>query len=700
MQLRKVLGLLCFLTSFAGVLPVVSQSASVANKKTAVRYLKLSEQYAADKKWEEAKSNAKIGLAYDDSIADLWYINAVSDLNLKYPKYKIIPLLVKSLTQGQWVDYNRESARVMYADLLASTREFDQALAVLDGDPFIYSADAEYIRAKSYYNLHDENSIQKAREKIDAARRIYPDDKRFAELFFRYEYALGGRKEDNQKIADSFISLVSMYKNPGSELEMYASLFASGEQKVRMLKSFNARSYKSPMYPAAAIKEGLIEEVKALDYFYKFADKSVDFSVLKAFANSLTNPDCIREFGEYLNAYNGQILIDTDGDLTFNMTVDYKRGRPQKISYDKEQDDRNEWTCECDFGVPVSVHLTEGELDIEYGSWPSVSRATYLGEGNSSKLTFNLVAESLNWTPFYINPDKDFKQSPGVEFFVPVVPEKVQNVSGQQLLYACSSYELPSKERKNAVIHVSVLDGMAQLGRYYVDDKMYAQTQFSQGLPAFRTVDMDGDGLFETVETYGFSRDQKQNYISEQDELQIMTNLFGDGETGTGFYVKMIQVDSNGDTIPDFTEEYTEGYGKISSWDLNSNGQWDVRYVKYPVSDDGVLLEESMFYEPLHNSLVTVLLKNGLPVKVTDGKRELPVVKAAGEELYWVGNAGTKKDAKTILKYVNQSTVQGVCSIVETDINRMLAVRIGKYVFGQILPSAPVIMEKIEDENK
>ena len=80
MQLRKVLGLLCFLTSFAGVLPVVSQSASVANKKTAVRYLKLSEQYAADKKWEEAKSNAKIGLAYDDSIADLWYINAVSDL--------------------------------------------------------------------------------------------------------------------------------------------------------------------------------------------------------------------------------------------------------------------------------------------------------------------------------------------------------------------------------------------------------------------------------------------------------------------------------------------------------------------------------------------------------------------------------------------------------------------------------------------
>ena len=78
MQLRKVLALLCFFTSFAGVLPVVSQSASVANKKTAVRYLKLSEQYAADKKWEEAKSNAKIGLAYDDSIADLWYINAVS----------------------------------------------------------------------------------------------------------------------------------------------------------------------------------------------------------------------------------------------------------------------------------------------------------------------------------------------------------------------------------------------------------------------------------------------------------------------------------------------------------------------------------------------------------------------------------------------------------------------------------------------
>ncbi len=617
------------------------------------------------------------------------------------PKYQIFPLIQKALTEGEWVDYNRESARVLYADILCATRDFDQAIAVLDAHPFVYSADAEYIRSKAYYNLGTEKSLDKARDKIDAARRIYPDDQRFAELFFRYEYALGGRNSKNEKIADSFINAVSLYKKTSVDIEIYAAVFAEGQKKLRMLKSFNARNLKSPLYAVASLEDGvnLLTEEKALDYFYSFADKSIDYSVLVRFAKSLKNPECIREFGEYLNQYGGIIYKDTDGDLTYNLKIEYNRGRPQKISYDMLQNDLEDWSCECDFGVPYVLHLTDGEMDIEYNNWPYISRAVYKGENNTDdyKLVLDLVAEELSWSPFVIIEDAELKSVLGMDFYFPVLLDNVNSVSEQSLLMASSSYTLPSKEKKGAYIKVSMLDGKAQLARYYVKEKMYAQTQFTNGFPVIRVVDMDGDGLFETTETYGYDSSKNQDYISQNDEIQIMTNLFGTGDSGTGFYVKMIQIDQNGDTIPDYTEEYTLGQGKISSWDLDNDGIWDVQYVKYPLAQDGSLIEEASFYQKISKNIVCVTTKNGIPYSVKEGEKTVNVIKAQNSDLYWIENAGSQEDAKIILKNVNQTTGQGVCTIVESGARRMLAVRVGKFIFAQILPSESFSLEKVED---
>ena len=696
--------LLCILfCAFIGAFFVFPQnlntvsSATAANRKTATRYLKIAEQYVAAKNWQVALSNAELGLAYDDTVADLYYLSAVAKTSLGEPKYKIIPVIQKTLSGTEWVDYNRESARVLYADLLCATGQSSSALEILDEKPFIYSADAEYIRSKSYYSLND---FQKAREKLDAARRIYPEDRRFAELFFRYEYAAGGRTEENARLADVFISEVFSWKNPGADLEIFAAIFSTGEQKIRRLKSFKARNLRSPLFAVVALEDGinLLSEEKALDYFYSFADKSVDFEVLLKFASLLRNDETKREFAEYLNQYNGTIYEDTDGDLTYNLKVEYSRGRPQKIVYDSNQDDLEDWSADCDFGVPLNVFLPAENVLLEYSSWPAVKSAVYKDENGSPdyKMIFNLVPGELLWTPFLILPDENLKQNLGADFFVPSVNGKTEPISAKTLLAASSSYTIPSKELRGAYITVSVLDGQNQMARYYQNEKMYAQTQFSDGLPEFRTVDMDGDGLFETTETYGYEKGQ--DFISENDEIQVMTNLFGEGSADSGIYVKLIQIDGNGDTIPDFSEEYTAGQGKICSWDFDGDGNWDVRYVKNPAGSDGTLIEESLFYEPLTKKLVTVTAKNGIPYSVKQGERSVNVVKAADYDLYWLGNAGSKKDAEKILKTVNQSTVQSVCSIVQNEERRMLAVRIGQYVFGEILPDEEIKTEKVENE--
>lgn len=697
----------CFLLAliFAQKLPAQTSSASVANRRTAIRYLQLAKQNLSQKNWTAASSNAELGLAYDDSICDLWYINAAAKMNAGAKKAEVLPLVQKSLSGGgEWVDYNKDGARVLYADLLCSTRKFKDAVSLLDENPLIYSADAEYIRAKALYNERTAQSIENARLKIDAAGRVYPKDSRFAELFYSFEYAFLNENLENkksldklvQRIADGFLASISKYRTAEPEIELLSSFFvADKEHKTRLIKAFNARGEKSALYPVLALDAGLIDERSALDYFYDFADKEISLSVLENFIKLIQNEENKKELSEYLASYAGTLLVDTDGDLVTNMTVKYERGRPSKISYDENEDDENEWTSECDFGVPLNLSLINPELEISYGNWPFIEQIVYNVKSSASenpesdgeKVAFDLIADSLKWCPFNVENDAVVAVNLGSDFFVPVLlPEGSPGLSGNEIINAVLSYTMPTKERKNAHVTVTLLNGFAQKATYFADGKIYAEAKFENGFPSSRIVDMDSDGVFETCEEYGFSSEENQKFISENDEMQVITNLFGKPASKTGIYVKSIKIDRNGDTIPDFTEEYTAGEGKISSWDTNGDGKWDVRYIKYP-AENGNVREEAMFFEPVKNKVVTVESKNGVPVSVKADGEELLMIKGADANFYWIDAPGAYSAETRIIKKINQNQSQGVCIIVEDEDERFLAVRIEDKVYAEkIIP--------------
>ncbi|MBQ0052813.1 MAG: hypothetical protein KBT11_12265 [Treponema sp.] len=671
-----------------------NSSASVANRRTAIRYMQLAKQYASEKKWAEADSNAKIGLAYDDSIADLWYLRAASQLNNGEKKSEVLPLVLKSLNEAEWVDYNKDGARILYADILCTSHDYIKALNVLDAEPFIYSSDAEYIRSKAYYNLGTAESIEKARLKIDAARRVYPKDTRFAQLFYKYEYDLylkkGTMEASAQKISDAFLASINNYKNSEPELELYAAFFVQdANRKIRLLKAFSAKGNRSPLYPIFALQAGLIEEHPALDYIYSFSDNTIELSVLEAFIKELKMEETQKEFAEYLNSYNGTLLIDTDGDLLPNMTVNYNRGRPAKVLYDENQDDEYEWISECDFGVPSSINLSKNNLQIFYEPWPYVQKAVYFIKEAGAYLNFDMIAETLAWTPFEVKANPVAREYIFQDFFVPQLNPN-HEVTSKQMIQSALSYSMPSMEKKGAMISVSLLNGYSQTATYSVGENVYAVAQFKNGLPVSRTVDVDGDGLFETLEEYGFTTDLSQKFISRADEMQIMTNLFGSPATQTGIYIKSVKIDRNGDTIPDFIEEYLAGEGKISSWDLDSDGKWDVQYRKLPALDDGKLLEQACFYQPLTGNLVVVESEDKIPVSVTNGGKSVPIKKGYYDNFYWFEIQSPAEKEEIILRKVNQTAEQGVCIIVEDENSRYLAVKVEGMIFAEELPSASV----------
>ncbi|MCK9169144.1 MAG: tetratricopeptide repeat protein [Treponema sp.] len=656
---------------------------AAANRKTAVRFLKAAENSLIEKNWNAAYSQAQMGIAYDDSVADLWYIEAVAQNGLGNPRAEILPLVTKAITKNQWVDYNRDGARILYADLLCDTGQYEQSVSILDAVPLIYSADAEYIRIKAYYRMNTADSVSKARSRVNGARKIYSGDTRFPRLFFRYEYALKNAdiSPEVQAVADSFIAKMPEYDNPDAELEIYAALFASGARQKRMLQAFAAHNMEHVLYAGAALTAGLMTQAQALACFCRFADKTVSLSLLRSFVPLITDEKVKTALDEYLTAYSGVLTIDTDGDLEPNLIVQYKRGRPQSLTWDSNNDGIKEWTAQCDFGVPVSVSLPVDGITLYYGTYPAVVKAVFAG-GNGAE-TFMIADETYNWSPFSMTEPEEFKNTLKGDFFVPEVRGRMP-VNKSDLFNAASSYEVPSPEREKGTILFTMQNGHPQTADYYAGGKMYAHAVFNNSLPVMRSVDNDGDGIFETTETFGYDPDNTMHRTAS-DSSQITADLFG-LSPASGIYIKMIQIDVDGDTIPDFTEEYLADGGKITSWDNDADGRWDVRFERFPRKEGEPLAESTSFYVPPERKLVIITSYNGEPVKVSSGNFNYDVIEGTDSGLYWIGKQGTPEDEKKALEMLNQTSGQGVSLLVESGSERLLAVRVGDKSYVQILP--------------
>lgn len=690
---------------------VYAQDAALtaANRRTATRYLSRAESALASGNWEAAAYNAEMGIAYDDGIADLWYVAAAAEDGRGAPRAAVLPLVEHALNGGgQWVDYNRDGARVLYADILCDTGNYAGAVAVLDSLPFIYSADAEFIRAKAFYRMNTQESVSSARDKINSARRIYQNDVRFPHLFFKYEYGIlrarGGVAninvpDDVRRIADSFISKMPTYDNPDAELEIYAAIFAQDSQRKRLLEAFKAHGQKHPMYAAAAVRAGLMKQLDAIDYFFEFASDATQFSYLADFVDVITETAASAYLADTLNSYAGTLTFDTNGDLETNMIVDYSRGRPETIMWDSNGDGVLEWTVNCDFGVPVSAVVGNGAMMIRYGTYPAIVSANLVATEYSG--SYQYADESFFWTPCNIGIPARFAKLENCDFFVPSPVLSDIMPLPELMIKEASHYTAQSTERNGASVMFALVDGMPVTAEYFAGDVLYAHAVFQDGLPVMRSVDNDGDGVFETTQFFGFDALNLMNQ-SEKERADLRKEMFDLPDFPVGVYMRLVQTDTDRDALTDFSEEYLADGGRISSWDTNSDGEWDMQYYRHPQTEGEPLVEESRFYKIPGHTLVTVKSVDGQLVSVESAGISYEVSAGSDEFFYWIGESSTAEVEQNIRGRVTEIGRQGVSFIYEEQIaydetddifnenaqlgtryTRFFVVRIGDVIFAE-----------------
>ena len=119
--MKKAVLFLFFLFGFFTEFLSAQNSATSANRNTAIRCYKLAESCMVGKDWQNALNQAELGLSYDDSISDLIYIKATAKINLGHSRNEVIKIIKEAFEKNNWISYSQTGARILYADLLSDS---------------------------------------------------------------------------------------------------------------------------------------------------------------------------------------------------------------------------------------------------------------------------------------------------------------------------------------------------------------------------------------------------------------------------------------------------------------------------------------------------------------------------------------------------------------------------------------------------
>lgn len=659
-------------------------SAELANRKTAERCLKLAESYVIKKQWKTAMNQAEMGLSYDPYVSDLIYIKAAALSNLNATKREVLDVIGPAFEYNTWISLNKNDARLLYADYLSETGEFDKALDILNEEPLLYSADAEFIRIKTLYRIGTKDSVTQARTKLATSRKIYPLDERFPRIFFMFESLFMNASEkygqqyelppDVLKIAMDYIVKFPDYKTKDIEMELFASMLISGETQKRLLQAIGEKNNFHPLYAYVALKAGVISQEKAFNLFFDSSDNFYPLYLIESFAPLITDEQLKVNLIKHINSFSGTLAVDEDLDLRKELIIKYERGRPQYISYDENTDGVLEVYAACDFGVPLSVSFVSNKIDLFYDLYPAVQRVSMNGKNG----VFYFLGDDYSYTPFEMTVHPPF-ESLGVDFYVPYIKKDLEVPDYDLLFSKAARFDVNTYERNASYVRYTFLDGKPRMAYFYEGKKFFAYGDVSKGFPFVRYVDYDGDEIYETTEY--FDIDTEDVYATEEDK-KIIKTILGDIPFAQKIYLKKVEVDRDSDTLIEFKEEYLPNGGKIISWDNDDNGIWDSEYIIYAPEKDGTVKDESIFYNSNGLEYICVTQINNVPFNVRVNQVDYPVFKGNGKNVFWLGEQMPSEIERKAFEIIGKNIDNvGAVQIAEVDGNRITTIKIGQNIY-------------------
>ena len=222
----------------------------------------------------------------------------------------------------------------------------------------------------------------------------------------------------------------------------------------------------------------------------------------------------------------------------------------------------------------------------------------------------------------------------------------------------CNKISYSSLERNNANIEISLIKGKIQNIIYQQNNKVYANSIFDNNTNSIiKSIDKDDDGIFEVTEKYLFNVDfENQNKIAKESPLEISKeiskeisideqkaysiNIFGI-ENIKNIFLENIEIDTNLDTLKDFSVTNNIDGSVTTKWDTDFNGEYDIVYNKFIDEQNKNFIEEySYLIKDLDKPASWIVIKSidGNPVSIKDDEQEHLVTKGINQNFYWIAS--------------------------------------------------------------
>jgi hypothetical protein len=323
-------------------------------------------------------------------------------------------------------------------------------------------------------------------------------------------------------------------------------------------------------------------------------------------------------------------------------------------------------------------------------------------------LEYTFGRNSLEWSPLNIYFSEALYDSPGhFLFYVPHLNPAADPLPERQLLSSAAMIRTkvtPTPNlRDNASLEAlfTLENGRITVADYYPSPTqsgansigrtgIYAHATFENGIPIRRQVDVDGDGVFERDETYTFDPALAPLVNTPAEAAALYKELFGSLPFAPGLFLSKVTLDTDGDTFPNFTEEYRENGAKTSRWH-GAASSMDTTFTRY----DSTQKEVTFRYD--HDKTVVIRFEGDTPVSLTKDGITSPVSKFPGEDyptdafywIYWIGTTelspANQRQVAAALKALPQNAVSITNYVEDGRRRRIFLVAMGQFCFGELI---------------
>jgi hypothetical protein len=354
------------------------------------------------------------------------------------------------------------------------------------------------------------------------------------------------------------------------------------EEARRLMAAYRAAGFYEAASLPAALSLGLLsEEAAVLELFQDRGgeERRLDKGLILNIGGLLLTDGGRELFRRNLLSFSGVIEEDADGDGYSEALARYREGSLTGYEYDVDQDGLPELNAVFEAGLPCRVELAALPGFFTAGE-PLPFAVLPLSEGDRIRALIHweqypVVLESTLEGVRYIPRSRDFFYAPfrledlgGTGLLFPGGDPRRMGLSQRTLLAFAAALERPSREFAGAVERFELNRGIPERAQEFLNGRLVAETEFSQGRPVLQRLDLDLDGRLETVRRFREAGGGESLARSPYDVPGL---------------IEFSGSDWDGDGVIETGEEYVfgeAGGGIIRSWDLDRDGIRETR-VRY-----------------------------------------------------------------------------------------------------------------------